>query len=100
MGTKVFPPTEFPPTERCPCGSRDKFEYCCEPKGVDDSALHDATVASLRAKGADPAFVYAYERTHLIITAAFREKNLLEAAADLDEWDDAVAEYRELHTAN
>ena len=36
----------------------------------------------------------------VIITAEFRANNLLSAAAELDEWDDAVAEYRELHPAN
>lgn len=39
--------------------------------------------------------VYAYRCTHLIITAEFRANNLLSAASDLDEWDDAVAELRE-----
>jgi len=37
---------------------------------------------------------------HLIITSDFCEKYVLEAAADLDEWDDAIAEYRELHPTN
>ena len=54
----------------------------------------------MRASGVDPAMVYAYERTHLIITSDFREKHMLDAAADLDEWDDAIAEYRELHPTN
>jgi uncharacterized protein YchJ len=93
MGSKVVPPKQFPPTTRCPCGSRQEFEDCCEP-------LHAATAESLRASGIDPALVYAYERTHLIITAEFREKNVLAAAADLDEWDDAIAEYRDSHPAN
>ncbi len=100
MGSNVIPPKQFPPTTRCPCGSREEFEDCCEPKGVNGDALHAATAEALRATGIDPAMVYAYERTHLIITAEFRQKNLLAAAADLDEWDDAIAEYRETHPAN
>lgn len=100
MGSKVVPPKQFPLTKRCPCGSRETFEDCCEPKGVDGRALHAVTVESLRAAGADPAFVYAYERTHLLITAEFRAQHALEAATDLDEWDDAVAEYRETHRGN
>lgn len=39
-------------------------------------------------------------RTSLITTAEFREKNVLAAAADLDEWDDAIAGYRDLHPTN
>lgn len=50
----------------------------------------------MRAAGVDPAIVYAYERTHLMITAEHRDRPLA-FAADLDEWDDAVAEYRENH---
>ena len=48
---------------------------------------------SMRAAGVDPAMVYAYQRTHLMITEQHRETPLA-FAADLDEWDDAVAEYR------
>jgi hypothetical protein len=52
-----------------------------------------ATVEAMRAAGVPPALVYAYERTGLIVT---RENRSLMSAADLDEWDDAIAEYREL----
>ena len=68
---------------------------CCGPKGVDRDALHAHTAESMRASGLDPALV-AYERTHLIVTTDHRDAGVL-SAADLDEWDDAVAEYRELH---
>lgn len=92
-------PNEFPPTDRCPCSSGRAFVACCDPKGVDGPALHAHTIDAMRASGIDPAFVYAYERTHLIVTPDHRTAGVL-SAADLDEWDDAVAEYREQHPAN
>jgi hypothetical protein len=66
----------------------------------DEAALEATTAEAMRASGIDPAMVYAYEHTHLIITADFRIANLLSAAAELDEWDDAISEYRESHPTN
>ena len=66
---------------------------------ADEAALEATTVQAMRASGVEPAMVYAYERTHLIITGD-RASNAPGAAADLDEWDDAVAEYRELNPTN
>lgn len=94
MGAK-----DFLPTTRCPCGSRLDFAECCGPRGVDAAELQANVAASMRAAGVAPAMVYAYERTHLMITEQHRAKPLA-FAADLDEWDDAVAEYRENHPAN
>lgn len=51
-----------------------------------------ATVDAMRAAGIGPALIYAYERTGLIVT---RENRGLMSAADLDEWDDAIAEFQE-----
>ena len=90
MGSKGFPPSD-----RCPCGSGTKFVDCCEPKAVDGDAMHASTVAAMRESGIDPAFIYAYERTHLIVTSHDRRTVGSLSTADLDEWDDAVAEYRE-----
>jgi hypothetical protein len=53
-----------------------------------------ATIEAMRAASIHPALVYAYERTGLIVTKANRS---LMSAADLDEWEDAIAEYQELH---
>jgi len=53
-----------------------------------------ATVEAMRAAGIRPALVYAYKRTGLIVT---RENRPLISAADLDEWEDAIAEYEETH---
>lgn len=69
---------------------------CCGPRGVDAAELEANVAASMREAGIDPALVYAYQRTHLIVTPEHREKPLA-FAAELDEWDDAVAEYREQH---
>ena len=48
----------------------------------------------MRASGVEPAMVYAYQRTHLIITREVRQAHAA-TAAELDEWDDAIMEYRE-----
>ena len=82
---------------RCPCGSGKSFGGCCRTKSVDLDALKADTLTALRAANAAPEFVYAYERTGLIVFAQFRERF---SAADLDEWDDAVAEYRENHPSS
>ena len=51
-----------------------------------------ATIEAMRAAGIRPALIYAYERTGLIVT---KENRSLMSAADLDEWEDAIAEYDE-----
>ena len=56
------------------------------------ATLRVATVEAMRAAGIRPALVYAYERTGLIVT---RENRHLIPASDLDEWEDAIAEYDE-----
>ena len=64
MGTK-----DFPPTGRCPCGSRLLSADCHRLGPAQEAELAAATIDAMRASGIDPAFVYAYERTHLIITS-------------------------------
>jgi hypothetical protein len=59
---------------------------------VEVAKVRAATVEAMRAAGVRPALVYAYERTGLIVT---RENRGLLSAADLDEWEDAIAEYEE-----
>ena len=61
---------------------------------LDEDALREDTIAAMRAAGIRPALIYAYERTGLLVTS---ENRHLIPDADLDEWDDAVAEYDELH---
>lgn len=58
-------------------------------------AVKASTVEALRAAGVRPALIYAYERTGLLVTS---ENRRLMSAADLDEWEDAIAEYEEQHS--
>jgi len=51
-----------------------------------------ATVEAMQAAGIRPALIYAYKRTGLIVTG---ENRRLMSAADLDEWEDAIAEFQE-----
>ena len=51
-----------------------------------------ATIEAMRAAGIRAALIYAYERTGLIVT---HENRSLMSAADLDEWEDAIAEFEE-----
>jgi len=81
---------------RCSCGTGKDFGSCCQTEDVDLDALKADTLAALHAANASPEFVYAYERTGLIVFAQYRDRF---SAADLDEWDDAVAEWRENHPA-
>src|SRR5262245_57474609 len=48
----------------------------------------------MRAAGLDPAFVYAFERTGLLVT---EQNQHLIPEKDLDEWDAAVREYDQRH---
>lgn len=52
-----------------------------------------STIEAMRAANVRPALIYAFERTGLIVT---RENRQLMSAADLDEWEDAIAEYDEI----
>jgi hypothetical protein len=88
MGEKIFPPSE-----RCPCGRTGKpFAECCLAEGVNVEKLRENVIAALREAGAPPEIVYAYERTGMLVMSGLRA---VWSAADLDEWDDAIAEYRE-----
>jgi len=59
----------------------------------DVAKVRASIVEAMRAAGVRPALVHAYERTGLIVTQQNRH---LMSAADLDEWEDAIAEYEEL----
>lgn len=61
---------------------------------VDADEQRAAIVATLRTVGVRPALVYAFERTGLLVTT---ENRKLISASDLDEWEDAIAEYEEKH---
>jgi len=84
---------ELSPNVRCPCGSGKTFPECCGAKGLNEAELRANTIGAMKAAGIAPAVIYAYERTGLIVTT---ENRALVSAADLDEWDDAIAEHEEL----
>jgi hypothetical protein len=92
MGTQ-----ELPPNVRCPCGSGRSFADCCGAKGLNEAELRVNTIAAMKAAGIAPSIIYAYERTGLIVTG---ENRKLMSAADLDEWEDALAEYDEEHPSD
>jgi hypothetical protein len=92
MGEKIFPPSEC-----CPCGRTGRpFAECCLAEGVNLETLRENTITALRAAGAPPEIVYAYEWTGMIVVVGLRA---VWSAADLDEWGDAIAEYREQHAS-
>jgi hypothetical protein len=48
----------------------------------------------MKAAGLDPAFIYAFEQTGLLVT---EQNQLLISGKDLAEWDAAIVEYRAKH---
>jgi hypothetical protein len=83
---------------------RQKFidKYGREP-GPDDPVFFDAPplehvehqmVQAMKAAGLDPAYVYAFEKTGLLVT---EQNQHLITERDLDAWDAAVREYEAKH---
>ena len=52
--------------------------------------MEHMTVEAMKKAGIDPALIYAYEKTGRLVT---EDNQHLLSEADLDEWDDAIAEY-------
>ena len=52
--------------------------------------MEHMTVEAMKNAGIDPALIYAYEKTGLMVT---EDNQHLVSEADLDEWDEAIAEY-------
>jgi hypothetical protein len=62
-----------------------------ELAAMDQDELTTIIVRHLTRAGIDPAFIYAFQQTGLLIT----EDNIDRVSStDRQEWDDAVAEYR------
>lgn len=61
------------------------------PSDLSQEELTEATIKAMREAGIDPAMIYAYMKTGLIVTE-YNQKIL--SARDLAEWDNAIAEYR------
>jgi hypothetical protein len=83
---------------------RRKFveKYGREP-GPDDPVFFDMPplehvehemVQAMKAAGLDPAYIYAYEKTGLLVT---EQNQHLIPETDLDEWDAAIREYEARH---
>jgi hypothetical protein len=83
---------------------RQKFseKYGREP-GPDDPVFFDMPplehvehemVQAMKAAGLDPAYIYAYEKTGLLVT---EQNQHLIPEKDLDEWDAAIREYEAKH---
>ena len=56
--------------------------------------LEAMMVEDMKAAGLDPAFIYAFERTGLLVT---EQNQHLIPEKDLQAWDDAIREYEEKH---
>jgi hypothetical protein len=85
-------------------GQRQKFldKYGREP-GPHDRVFFDMPplehvehemVQAMKAAGLDPAFLYAYEKTGLLVT---EQNQHLISDRDLQQWQDAMEEYRARH---
>lgn len=83
---------------------RQKFidKFGREP-GPDDPVFFDMPplehvehemVEAMKAAGLDPAFVYAFEKTGLLVTE--QNQNLI-SEQDLQKWQDAIDEYQDKH---
>lgn len=102
--------TPYPKYQACPCGSGQKYKFCCFTKGFHYLADDDSEVASapdldvddtkkkmielMRSTGIRPVLIYAYEKTGLMVTE--KNKRLI-PDGHLEEWYAAVEEYYELH---
>jgi SEC-C motif-containing protein len=110
--------TPYPKYQACPCGSGQKYKFCCYTKGFhyyldddddpvrsDDPILPELAslseddlkkqmIGDFQKVGIRPVLIYAFEKTGLMVTA--QNKHLI-PDVDLAAWDDAVEEYYELH---
>ena len=91
----------------CPCGSGQKYKRCCgggligeaverfQGKMSQEWRPDDATrvrmLEAMRANDADPAYIYAFEKTGVLV---FQETMHLIDPSDLEAWQTAYEEYR------
>lgn len=110
-----------PHNKPCPCGSGNKFKYCCLPKtrlavpqrtrptrrqvpGVVGAAVspvaappvqaREATVESMLRMGVEPAKIHAYRKTGLWIVP---QNRVVHTPEELAGWDAAIQEYEDGH---
>lgn len=63
---------------------------------INENDIKNSGVAAMKAAGIRPALIYAFEKTGLIVT---EQNQHLIPDRDIQEFEDAVAEYYELHPA-
>lgn len=105
-------PDKIGRNDLCPCGSGVKYKKCCSVKDEAEQALisrvsdrlqerisqeprpDEATrikmIEAMRANGADPAYIHAFEKTGILV---FQETMHLIEPADLEAWQQAYEEY-------
>ena len=107
----TVPPKRVSPNASCPCGSGKEFKDCCGSKqfnGFEDRGNHNKPISSLadgfppdevidhlmvkrmRQSGVDPAIIYAFEKTGLLVTEDTLD---LIPSHDLGKWENAVLEH-------
>jgi hypothetical protein len=108
-------PEKIGRNEPCPCGSGQKYKNCCLGKAAVDTAidifqkkfgvesgLNDRfaqhqqetqlkMIAAMKQNGMDPAFVYAVEKTGVMV---FQETMHLIPAEDLERFNKAYEQYQ------
>lgn len=93
----------------CPCGSGQKYKKCCggglvgqmverfqqrmQPEWRPDEATRQRMLEALRANQADPAYIYAFEKTGVLV---FQETMHLIEPSDLEAWQNAYEEYQSI----
>lgn len=65
------------------------------PTPLSMAKLESEIVETMESAGIDPALIYAYQQTGLLVTA---ENRSLLSEQDLAEWDEAIDRYEELHS--
>jgi hypothetical protein len=72
-------------------------ENASEPTPASEDDIHQSILSALIAIGSPPEFIHAFNKTGLLVT----EMNMhLLSEHDIEEWTDAVEEYRRLHPAS
>jgi hypothetical protein len=108
-------PAKVGRNDPCPCGSGLKSKKCCASNSAEtelvsqvvnrfhermgqghrpDEASRLLMIEAMRNNGADPAYIYAFERTGLLV---FQETMHLIPEDEMATWSIAYEEYASLH---
>lgn len=95
----------------CPCGSGKKFKKCCQDQAVVSAAVqrfqenyatrltahqeqtHQQMIEAMKANGMDPAYIYAAEKSGVIV---FQETMHLLSPEELERFQSAYEEFERL----